>query len=174
MNNKPTFRRQGAPRKGKMKGQAKIIKKGWRKPRGIYSHQRDGFKWMGNKPKIGYRNDKDTRDMHPSGLYEILIKNIDDLKKADPKKNIARIASAIGNKKKIQILEEAKKIGLKVTNKMVTKKVKKIKKKTEKKDEKKETKKEEKKEDKKTEKKEDKKDEKVKAITKEMVKEVKK
>ncbi len=168
MNKKPTFQRQGKHRKAKLK------KTGWRKPRGIYSHLRDGYKWMGKKPKIGYRNDKDKRELHPSGLYEIMIKNLNDLKNADPKKNIGRIAATVGNKKKIQIVEEAKKIGLRITNKMITKKVKKIKKK---KVEKKEVAKPEKKAEKKEvkeEKKEVKKDEKVKAIAKEKVKELKK
>ncbi|RLG21904.1 50S ribosomal protein L32e [Candidatus Micrarchaeota archaeon] len=113
---KPTFKRQGAHRK------KRVAKKGWRKPRGIYSHQRDSYKFAGAKPKVGYKNDRDSRAIHPSGLKEILVHNVKELKVAEPNKNIIRIASTVGKKKRREIVEAAEKMKLRVINPGVEKK----------------------------------------------------
>lgn len=107
---KPKFQRQYAHMKKKVK------KKGWRKPRGMYSKQALKKKSRGARPGIGYRQPKKIRGLHPSGFQDILIRNISNLKGLDPKKHAVRIASTIGKKKRTKIIEEAKKNKLKILN----------------------------------------------------------
>ncbi|NUN11330.1 50S ribosomal protein L32e [Candidatus Micrarchaeota archaeon] len=135
------------------------LRTGWRKPRGIDSKQRIFKGGSGASPRIGYGTKAEERNLHPSGLKELIVNTVEELKNA---KNVAvRIAKTVGNKKKLTIVAEAKKLGLKVLNpktfKKEKKEVKKEEKKTEAKEEKKEAKKEPvkevKKEEKKTEKK---------------------
>jgi hypothetical protein len=57
----------------------------------------------------GYRGPKAARGLHPSGYEEVLVYNVDDLKKVDPKTQAIRIAHTVGKKKRAQILTEAKK-----------------------------------------------------------------
>ena len=65
--------------------------------------------------KIGYRTPKTIRGIHPSGYEEVLISNVNDLKKIDPKTQAAKIRK-IGKKKKQAILKEAAKLKIKILN----------------------------------------------------------
>ena len=91
----------------------KSIKKRWRKPRGTHNKKRMKFKWAGALPKIGYKNAAAIRGMR-DGMKEVLVHNLSEL---DGHKNVLiRIASAVGARKRIMILDKAKKLGLKVVN----------------------------------------------------------
>ena len=108
---KPKFPRQHAHRK------ARVKKKGWRKPRGIYSKQREGVKSRGKVPTVGYQQPRKVRGKHPSGYYEVLVSNINDLEKVDPKTHAIRIRSSVGKKKALETAEKAEKMKIKVINK---------------------------------------------------------
>lgn len=88
----------------------------WRKPRGIDNK----IKWCrkGYPPlvRIGYRNPKAVRGLHPSGLIEVVVHRPEDLENLDPKIHCVRIAHTVGRKKRLQIIEKAKSLGLKVLN----------------------------------------------------------
>lgn len=92
------------------------VKASWRRPRGQTNKMRKEYKGKPAKVKIGYKADKKLRFLHPSGYEEVLVKNLKDLEKIDPKKQAARIAATIGKKKRIKILEKAKELGIKVLN----------------------------------------------------------
>lgn len=124
-NDKPKFKRQSPPKASGKKGKAKLKGKGWRRPRGIYSHQRDAYKYSGNTPKIGYGQAKCGQGLHPSGLIEVMVKNAKDVGAIDPKKSIARIASSVSAKKRAEIIKAAEAISLRVANKMTNKKARK-------------------------------------------------
>ncbi|MBI2530259.1 MAG: 50S ribosomal protein L32e [Candidatus Diapherotrites archaeon] len=85
----------------------------WRKLQGtdMMKEQEDG-----RIPGTGYRTRKEIRFMHPSGFYEKMILNLADLKGINAENTAARISSKIGKKKRIAIINEAKKLGIKLLN----------------------------------------------------------
>ena len=94
---KPKFQRQNAQVK-KRSGTR------WRKPRGMDSKQREGYKSRGHKPAPGFGQPKEDKGKHPSGYYEILVKNLSQLNDIDVKKYAIRISSTVGIKKKMEIV----------------------------------------------------------------------
>ncbi len=94
----------------------KKLEKKWRKQKAFHHNKarvRDLVKIR--NVKEGYKAPKIVRGIHPSGYEEILVSNVDDLKKVDPKTQAIRIRK-IGRKKKMAIIEEAKKLKIKVLN----------------------------------------------------------
>ena len=84
----------------------------WHVPRGIDKNhdQSEGF-----IPRGGYRSMKSIRHRHPSGYNEVMIKTLHELSGA--KKGVAvRIISGIGKKKKMEIVDKAIGMGIKVLN----------------------------------------------------------
>ena len=85
----------------------------WRKLQGtdMMREQEDG-----RIPGTGYRTQKEIRFMHPSGFYEKIVFNLYDMGGINPENTAARISSKIGKKKRIAIINEAKKRGIKILN----------------------------------------------------------
>ena len=94
----------------------KRVKENWRRPKGIDSHMRKQKKGWPKRVKVGYRGPRAARYLHPSGYYDILVHNIAELSKLDHKKDAARIASAVGKRKRKEIIEKAKTLKIKVLN----------------------------------------------------------
>ncbi len=67
--------------------------------------------------KVGYRGPKRARGLHPSGYRDILVHNVKDLEKLDPKTEAARIGHAVGRRKRISIVNKASTLGIRVLNK---------------------------------------------------------
>lgn len=99
------FKRQNSSRK---------LNDSWRRPKGHHSGMRKGRKGDGKMPSPGYGSE--NKGMHPSGYYEVLVKNPDDLEEIDKEKEAARISSRVGKKKREKILEKAEKMQIKVLN----------------------------------------------------------
>lgn len=89
----------------------------WRRPRGMHSKLRRKEEGKGFSPKPGYRAPVALRGLHPSGLKEVLISNVKELQKIDAKKEAAKIRSAVGRKKRVEILKKAEEMKIKVLNK---------------------------------------------------------
>ena len=106
---KPKFRRQESWR-------YKRLKWGWRKPRGIDSKMRKKVKGWPKSAKIGYRGPKESRGLHPSGYLEVLIHNVDEVDQINPETQAARIAHAVGARKRVEISDRAKEIGIHILN----------------------------------------------------------
>lgn len=106
---KPEFKRQESWRH-------KRLKKNWRKPRGIDSKMRKKVKGWPPSPNIGYRNPRETRNLHPSGLREVRVMNLKDLEKVDPESDAIRIGHTVGDKKRIEIISTAREMGVHVLN----------------------------------------------------------
>lgn len=66
--------------------------------------------------KVGYRGPRAARGLHPSGYSDNLIHNTAELVKLDPKKDAARIGHTVGKKKRIEIINKAVELGIKVLN----------------------------------------------------------
>jgi len=93
----------------------KAIKKWkkWRKPRGIdYRLQKEN----GAKPKMGFRSSAEIRGLHPSGLKEIYVRNLNELEAIKEKNKVIRLNGNIGKKKKKEMLKMAKEKKLRILN----------------------------------------------------------
>ena len=92
------------------------VKPNWRRPRGKDSKMRLQVKGWPPLVKIGYRTPKDYRGLHPSGYKEVLVYRPEDLQGLNPEVHAIRIASSVGMRKRLLIVEEARKLGLKILN----------------------------------------------------------
>lgn len=92
------------------------LKPNWRRPKGIDNKMRLSVKGAPPLVKVGYRKEKDKRNLHPSGKLERLVHNIKELEGLDPSTHAVRIASSVGKRKRMMIIQAAKQKGLKVLN----------------------------------------------------------
>ena len=68
---------------------------------------------------IGFRGPASVRGLHPTGFEEVLVYNVDNLDKIDPKKQAIRIGGTVGTKKRMAIEDRADELGIRVLNRMV-------------------------------------------------------
>lgn len=94
----------------------KRLKDHWRRPRGIDNKMRQNRKGWPRSVNVGWGSPKAVRGLHPSGMEEVLVFNVGDLTIIDPETQVARIGHAVGMRKKITIVDEAVKRGIKVLN----------------------------------------------------------
>ena len=106
---RPEFRRQEWHR-------YKRLGTSWRRPRGLHSSMRKQLKGRPAIVKIGYRSPAAVRGLHPSGLEDVLVHNVKELEKLDPKTQGARIASTVGKRKRIEIVKRAQELGIRILN----------------------------------------------------------
>jgi len=92
------------------------LKENWRRPKGIDNKMRRKIKGWPPTVNVGYRGPKAARGLHPSGYEEVLVHNVDELKKVNPKTQAVRIAHTVGRKTRLQILAEARKKKIIVLN----------------------------------------------------------
>ena len=106
---RPSFRRVESWR-------YKRVKDSWRKARGIDSQTRKKTKSGVKSPSIGYRNPKKVRGLHPSGYEEVNVETIKDFEELKKKKQAVKISSNLGGKKRILLIDYARRRGFKVLN----------------------------------------------------------
>ena len=94
----------------------KRLKNNWRRPRGLDSKVRLKVKGWPASPKIGYRGPRISRGLHPSSYREIRVFNIDDLNSVDPETEAIMISSKIGKKKRIEVINKAQELKIRVLN----------------------------------------------------------
>lgn len=97
-------------------GMKKRLGDKWRKPRGLKNAQRKKKKGQIAMPNIGYGSPKSERGLHPSGLRDVLVHTPSALASLDKSKDAVRIGSSVGTRKRLLIVKEAKKLGLRVLN----------------------------------------------------------
>jgi large subunit ribosomal protein L32e len=107
---KPTFLRQEWFRKKEKLG----LK--WRKPRGIHSKLREHEVARGALPHPGYGSPSAVRGLNRQGFREVLVNNAEELGRLDTREEVAIIASGVGRKKRLEMLELAAKNNIKVGN----------------------------------------------------------
>ena len=104
---KPLFQRQDTNIFKQFRGE-------WRKPKGIHSKLRRGFRGHGMIPSTGYSGPRGVRGLTWKGLKPILVSNVKDLEKVTSE-DVIVISSTVGTKKKVLILNEVKKSKLNIS-----------------------------------------------------------
>ncbi|MCD6547436.1 MAG: 50S ribosomal protein L32e [Nanoarchaeota archaeon] len=116
MANKIKQIRRKKPRFVRLNTVKKKVEEKWRKPKGRHGRVK---KLLGHNkgasPDIGYGSPKKIRGLHLSGLKKILIHNVNELQNVDAKTQGIVIAN-IGKKKKIQIVQKALEMKLRIFN----------------------------------------------------------
>ncbi|XP_039707546.1 60S ribosomal protein L32-like [Pteropus medius] len=99
-------------------GQYVKIKSNWRKLRNIDSRVYRRFQGHDLMPNIGYRSDKKTKDMLPSGFRMFLVHNVRELEVLlmCNKSYCAEIAHNISSKNHKAIVERAAQLTIRVSN----------------------------------------------------------
>lgn len=90
--------------------------KKWRAAKGNQNKLRMHRKGKGFMPHPGYGSPKAVKGLHPSGLEEVRVFNKEDLSKIDAKKQCARIAASVGNRKYMEISKKASEKGIRILN----------------------------------------------------------
>jgi len=94
----------------------KRVRESWRAPRGKTSRVRRSKEGWPPVVKIGYSRPKAQRGRHPSGLAEVMVWRPKDLENLDPKTQAVRIAHTVGERKRVEILDQASKATIIVLN----------------------------------------------------------
>lgn len=94
----------------------KRVKDSWRKARGIDSQTRKKTKSGVRSPGIGYRTPKAIRGIHPSGFEEVNVNQISQLAELNPKIHAIKIASRLGARKRVKLIEVAQQKNFKILN----------------------------------------------------------
>lgn len=108
---KPKFKRQQSNQFAKFKNDDS-----WRKPKGYQSKIRLKRKGHQRMPCVGFKSPRLVRGLNKDGFKEVLVYNVFDLKKVDVKTQIPVIARTVGARKRIDILNQAKKLKLSFAN----------------------------------------------------------
>lgn len=105
---KPHFVRQCAHKK-------RQLASNWRKPRGLHSKMRLHKKGKRLTVKIGWKSPVEVRGLSREGLVQARVCSLNDLKSLSDRHGII-IGSTVGVRKRIMLLQEIKKRGLKLLN----------------------------------------------------------
>lgn len=92
----------------------KCLRKVWRNPTGRHSKLRLKKAGHRKKPSIGFGKPKDQKHLHPSGFKFVIVNNPQELSKLKVKAIL--LSSALGLRKKLEVLKIAKEMNLKVLN----------------------------------------------------------
>jgi len=106
---KPKFKRQESWRYVR-------VSESWRRPRGKSSRMRISRRGWPQHAAVGYKGPRKYRGLHPSGLREILIHRPEELEGLSPEKEAVMIAATVGERKRMTIIEEAQRLGLRILN----------------------------------------------------------
>lgn len=94
----------------------RIEDSGWRNQRTLDNKIRRKRKGWPRPVETGYRKPAAVRGLHPSGFVEVLVHNVEELAKLDPKIHAVRIGGTVGLRKRIEIVKKARELGFYVLN----------------------------------------------------------
>ncbi len=106
---KPSFRRQDSHKKKKL-GMM------WRKARGLHSNVRLNVRGFVKGPSHGYGSPRAVKFRNRFGYREVIVQNLSDLVGLDKDAVQIKIARTVGKRKKVQLIEKAKTLGLTISN----------------------------------------------------------
>ena len=73
-------------------------------------------KYRPSRVRIGFRGPKDARGLHSSGFEEVMVFNVNDVKKLNKETQAARIGSSVGTKKRLDIEKKAEELEVRILN----------------------------------------------------------
>ncbi len=79
----------------------------WRFPRGRHSKVRQMHCGRPAMPNPGFGAPREVRGLHHSGLEMVVVHNLEQLQALNPQTQGAIVAAAVGNRKKLSLLEAA-------------------------------------------------------------------
>ncbi len=88
----------------------------WRRPKGIHNKIRKKQKGKPAPVETGYGSPKEVKGLLPNGLRPVLVHNVEELEGLDPNRDCVVIASTVGKRKRLQIIQKAQELGLKIWN----------------------------------------------------------
>ncbi|MBS3153180.1 hypothetical protein J4426_01275 [Candidatus Woesearchaeota archaeon] len=91
------------------------LERKWRRPKGIHAKLRLSRCGHGLTPRVGYGTGKCKKGL-VNGLKLVWINGLNDLEKIESNKEIGIVSSKVGTKKKVEIVEKAKKTNVKIIN----------------------------------------------------------
>jgi len=94
----------------------KRIRKRWQRPKGFQSKMRLTKKGYRKLVSTGYGSPKEVYGLDISGLEKVTVNNLSDLNKIDKEAQGALISGKVGNKKRMEIINKAKELGITVLN----------------------------------------------------------
>ncbi len=106
---RPKFKRYESWRYNRVKGS-------WRRSRGIDSKVRKKKKGNIASPNIGYRSPRKIRYLHASGFEEAIVHNMTELQQVNPRKQVVKIAGAVGRHKRIMMQDRADELDIVILN----------------------------------------------------------
>ncbi|MBR9703525.1 hypothetical protein GOV10_05780, partial [Candidatus Woesearchaeota archaeon] len=106
---RPKFTRHAAHRKKKLGDK-------WRRPKGLQNKLRLGKKSRGSSVETGYRGPVAVRGLTDEGKKLLLVKTMHDVVSAEPELHALIIAGKIGDKRRLELIDEATKQGFTITN----------------------------------------------------------
>ena len=97
-------------------GYAGRVKERWRAPRGVHSAWRQNQKGRPKKVSTGYGSPREAKGLHSSGLIKVIVNNVQDLLKINPAKQGAVLSSALGNRKRLELINLALEKKIRILN----------------------------------------------------------
>ncbi len=88
----------------------------WRFPHGIDNKTIRKWKCGSKTPISGYRGPRLVRGMHPCGLHETVVSNIQEIDTLDPKVYCIKIGARVGARKRISLIERLREKQFKILN----------------------------------------------------------
>lgn len=107
--NKPNFRREDRTKKVRLKGK-------WRRPKGIHSKMRHGFRGRAPTVNAGYKLAEDKRGLDFNNKLLVRISSLAEISSLSPQKHSLIIASAVGTRLRLSIIDSASKAGFSLQN----------------------------------------------------------
>jgi large subunit ribosomal protein L32e len=101
-SSRPKFVRMGA------KHVKRVSRSGYRKPKGVHNKVGNNIKGRRTTIATGYGYPKAVRGLNKNGLLPVVVSSEAELLSIDTKTQVAVIASSVGGRKKIALLEIAK------------------------------------------------------------------
>ena len=94
----------------------KRLKKYWRRPRGLHNKKRRHILGKGEIARVGYGSPSAVKGLHPSGFQDVMMYRVQDLAELDPGTQAVRISRTVGQRKRMEIVNKARSLGLKILN----------------------------------------------------------
>jgi large subunit ribosomal protein L32e len=107
-NRKPEFKQQNF-------GIKKKISDRWRRPKGLQSKMRHKFKGYNIMVSSGWRSPVEVRGLDRHGYETVIISNVKEVAKVEKHQAII-ISGNVGNKKRMEIIEQAEKLKIPIVN----------------------------------------------------------